>query len=314
MRFEDFRGFLSLPISATVSVDTTAPAVTAAIEGSGYATDTLVTLTLTYDDDHTATDVWIGDTDDMGDAQRFDYDDTLEWTLPDVEGERTVHVWVIDTSGNQGHATATVILATTAPEVTVTVTDATNADQVPVDVVVTDAYGGVQVQIATDADPTAGDPWVDADGLTIDATGLTEDEHTVHVRARNAAGLLSDVATATFLLDRTVPDLTILSPEDGMKISPSKLALEVDAADGAVEYRIDGGQWTPMTGTVSDLDVKKGKHTVDVRVTDEAGNVATTSTTFTVEEGDDTPGPVAMMAIAALVILAVLVVLGRRQS
>ena len=69
-----------------------------------------------------------------------------------------------------------------------------------------------------------------------------------------------------------------------------------------------------MTGTVSDLDVKKGKHTVDVRVTDEAGNVATTSTTFTVEEGDDTPGPVAMMAIAALVILAVLVVLGRRQS
>ncbi len=311
VRFEDFRGFHSLPISATVSVDTTAPAVTAAIEGSGYATDTHVTLTLSYDDDHTATDVWIGDTDDMGDAQRFDYDDTLEWTLPDVDGERTVHVWVTDAAGNSGHATANVVLATKAPEVTVNVPDATNADQVPVDVVVTDALGGVQVQIATDADPTEGDPWVDADGLTIDTTGLTDGEHTVHVRARNAAGLLSDVATATFLLDRTAPDLTILSPADGKKISPSKLALEVDATDGAVEYRIDGGQWTPMPGTVSDLDVKKGEHTVDVRVTDDAGNVATTSTTFTVEEGDESPGSTALLALLAMT--AVVVLAGRRR-
>jgi len=171
--------------------------------------------------------------------------------------------------------------------------------------------GGVQVQIATDADPTEGDPWVDADGLTIDTTGLTDGEHTVHVRARNAAGLLSDVATATFLMDRTAPDLSILSPADGKKVSPQKLALEVDATDGAVEYRIDGGQWTPMTGTVSDLDVKKGEHTVDVRVTDEAGNTATATTTFKVEKSDESPGFPALLALLAMT--GVVILAGRRR-
>ena len=66
-----------------------------------------------------------------------------------------------------------------------------------------------------------------------------------------------------------------------------------------------------MTGTVSDLDVKKGKHTVDVQVTDEAGNVATTSTTFTVEEGDESPGSTALLALLAMTVVVVLA--GRRR-
>lgn len=311
VRFEDFRGFHSLPISAEVTVDLTPPLVTVSInDGAEYTIGPQVTVGITYDDTE-ATDMWVGNSDDRSEATRSDPVGSMTHTLPIVEGERTVHVWMMDGAGNIGHGSATIYMATLAPTVSVTVPDATNADQVEVDADVIDGYGAAQVQMAVDADPTDGDPWVDADGLSVSAAGLAEGEHTVHVRARNIPGLVSDVVTATFLMDRTVPDLTIISPEDGMKISPSKLALEVDATDGAVEYRIDGGQWTPMTGTVSDLDVKKGKHTVDVRVTDEAGNMATTSTTFSVEEGDESPGSTAVLALLAMT--AVVVLAGRRR-
>lgn len=313
VRFEDFRGFHSLPVSTVVTVDTTSPVVTATIDGGAeYATDTLVTLTLTFDDDLAATDAWVGISDDRMEADMFSYADTMEWTLSAIEGEHTVHVWVADGAGNIGVATASIILATTAPTVTASVPGATNADTLPVDVEVTDALGGARVQVAIDVDPDGGDAWMAPTDINVDISGLTEGEHTVHVRARNAAGLLSDVVTETFTVDRTDPDLTILAPGDGVRISPEKLALEVGDTDGTVEYSVDGGEWTTLTGTEADLDLKKGKHTVDVRVTDEAGNVATSSTTFTIEE-EESPGPTVVLTLAALVIGLVLVDRRRRQ-
>lgn len=312
VRFEDYRGFSSLPVSAQVTVDSTEPVVTAVIDdGAGYATETRVTLSLTFADDHEAAGLWVGDTDDRVDATGLVWAPTIEWTLPAQEGERTVHVWAADGAGNVGYATCSIILATTAPSLTVSVPGTTNADDLPVDLQVLDAIGGVQVQVAIDGDPSDLDAWVDAEDMEVDISELPEGDHVVHARARNAAGLMSQVATDAFTVDRTAPGLTILSPVDGKVTSPSKLALEVDAAEGTVEYRIDGGEWTTMTGTVTDLDVEEGEHTVEVRVTDGAGNVATSSATFEVK-GGESPGPSMVLAVAAL--CSVLVILGRRRG
>jgi hypothetical protein len=80
-----------------------------------------------------------------------------------------------------------------------------------------------------------------------------------------------------------------------------------------VAYRIGDGDWTNVEGDAP-VKVKMpryGKHTIEVRAEDLAGNVATGSTTFTIEE-KEAPGPSIVLAMVALS-LALVVVRRRRD-
>jgi len=318
VRFEDFRGFVSLPVSVDISVDTTGPTVELSIAGGAeYVTSPEVDIAVSYTDGTPAGDAWISDSDDREGADRFIYGTTTSWTLPDLEGVRTVHVWVMDGAGNIGVGSDTVHLATLKPVVTVSVPDVTNAASMAVDIDVSDQYGDSQVRLAVDADP-AGD-WLPADGVfTVDLSSLAEGEHQVRVEAQNAPGLVSDVVTATFELDTTEPTMSIQAPADGKKLTQDglKVSLDLQIDDGfvSIDYRIDDGEWI-TTSEKGPGEIKMpgyGDHTIEVRAEDAAGNVATGSTTFSIE-GEEAPGPSLVLAVVALSMVLVLVRRGRRD-
>src|SRR5699024_9889914 len=67
-------------------------------------------------------------------------------------------------------------------------------------------------------------------------------------------------------------------------------ATDADSGVAAIEYRLDGGEYTHYHAAVAVTD--EGEHTLDARATDEAGNVAEDSVTFTVvPAGDPDPDP-----------------------
>ncbi len=119
--------------------------------------------------------------------------------------------------------------------------------------------------------------------------GLTDGEHTVDVRAFDHANNRA-VDNVTFIVDLTDPLIDIVSPNHGEVISSVNITVEwVGSDDGSgidyYEIRINEGEWINIGLNTSHqfTDLEEGDHTVDVRVTDNAGNNATDSVTFTVD-------------------------------
>ena len=122
----------------------------------------------------------------------------------------------------------------------------------------------------------------------------TAGEHTVQYRGTDAAGNVSSVGSVSFRID---PGDTT-APTVSARLSPaqpngpngryrSRVTVIVDATDdrpGAVriEYRLDGGAWTRYTTPV--VVNADGRHTVEYRATDTAGNTSAVRTaTFRIE-------------------------------
>ncbi|MCK5253089.1 MAG: hypothetical protein KAQ96_09060, partial [Thermoplasmata archaeon] len=149
--------------------------------------------------------------------------------------------------------------------------------------------------------------------------GTQEGRHEVRMRARNLPGHESDVVMTPFELDMTHPTLVITSPVNGSKRTQDgrdvEVGLTIDDESGVelAEYRIDGGVWTsfPTDSKTISIDMPTyGFHTIDVRVTDAAGNEALTSTELTIQKPTEDSAPGFAAALAALSILgAALVVL-----
>ena len=187
---------------------------------------------------------------------------------------------------------------TTAPTVEVALDgeqDDEGAYTGPVQVTVTaaDEDGGSGVETVEyrldDGDWTAyGEPF------TVSAVG----DHTVEVRATDAAGNAAEPVTATFTIvepepeDTTPPTVEIAVEGDGT--TTATVTVSADDGDGSgvdtVEYRLDGGAWTAYDGPVEVSS--PGAHTVDARATDVDGNASDpVSAAFTVAEPEPEPCP-----------------------
>ena len=119
--------------------------------------------------------------------------------------------------------------------------------------------------------------------------GLSDGEHTLTVRATDAAGN-DDVTAASrsFAIDTTSPQTSITSgPADGATTATNTPTFELSSTEGGstFECKLDNADYagcdTPLvTGTLAD-----GAHTLSVRATDAAGNTDTSAATrtFTVD-------------------------------
>ena len=204
------------------------------------------------------------------------------------DGEHTVTVRT--TQGGEDSVTFTV--DTTPPTVSISS---------PADDAVIDSASVVVTWTSTDAVTTErkvdGGDYETVTGTSTTVSSLADGEHTVEIRVTDIAGhQASD--TVTVIIDTTAPSVEITAPLDGASMG-TELTVQFTTDDGAgsgvetVEVRMDAGDWLVATGgshTFSGLIA--GEHTVDVRATDFAGNYATDSVTFTVEEEeDDTTAP-----------------------
>lgn len=128
-----------------------------------------------------------------------------------------------------------------------------------------------------------GGTWTNGNDLT-----LSEGNHTVEARSTDNAGNISVVSSAETIainVDTTNPGITIeLNGTQGLNSwfvsSTEVLANATDATSGIAltEYRLDNGAW--QTGNKFTVSLDSISHTVDARVTDKAGNSASTTRSF----------------------------------
>ena len=119
-------------------------------------------------------------------------------------GDHTLRVGAEDTAGNVSNSSVTfTVVDTIAPDITINSPSATtyaHHDVVPVDVDVTDDKSGVaDVAITLDGTPVA-------DGNDIDMLDLTLGDHTLHVRAEDVSGNVSE-QSVTFTVAATLASL-----------------------------------------------------------------------------------------------------------
>lgn len=133
-------------------------------------------------------------------------------------------------------------------------------------------------------------------------------------------------STWTMMLPDTVnPSLAIASPADGATLASTTATVTGTASDNAgvrkVEVSLDNTTWITATGTTSwsaTLTLAEGVNTIYVRVTDTAGNTATSTIHVTVA----TPGgqgipiwvwPLAAVGIAGVAVAAYVLTRRRRK-
>ncbi|MBE2320370.1 ThuA domain-containing protein [Solirubrobacter sp. CPCC 204708] len=120
---------------------------------------------------------------------------------------------------------------------------------------------------------------------------LPEGTTTVTYRSTDAAGNVEAEKTVTVKVDKTAPSSSVaLNPATpgagGTYTGPVSVTVSgTDSAGGSgldkLEYRLDGGAWSPYTAPVSVSG--NGAHTLEHRATDQAGNVGTVgSVAFTI--------------------------------
>ncbi len=216
------------------------------------------------------------------------------------DGEHTISVRVADLAGNTAVDSVTVTVDTAAPTVDITAPAAaavlTEAD-VTVEFSADDGAGSGVSAMEVSLD---GGAWVAADSATAHAfAGLAEGDHTVAVRATDAAGNTGSDSVSFSVdlaeVDDVDPTVSITSPADGEDVDSSSVTVAWEASDGTgsgvetIELQLDGGVWQTVTGTSYALSsLGEGSHTVVVRVTDAAGNSASDSVTFAVDTVDPT--------------------------
>jgi hypothetical protein len=135
---------------------------------------------------------------------------------------------------------------------------------------------------------------------------LTTGNHTIYVRAKDAAGNWSTTTSATLLIDRTAPTFTGISiSPNSISVGTPSVTLTVNGASDAGGSGVAGGEYwfgstditagtgTAFTGTsgisVATGSLTPGTYTLRVRIRDGAGNwstgtggVRTTTLTVTV--------------------------------
>ncbi|WP_205859598.1 ThuA domain-containing protein [Phycicoccus flavus] len=119
---------------------------------------------------------------------------------------------------------------------------------------------------------------------------VTEDgTHTVAFRATDEAGNVSQVESVEVKVDATDPETTVSGVEDGATVSIAdtvEVAVEAtDATSGvaSVSMTLDGEAVDGTEASLEGTALGSGEHVIEVTATDEAGNTATETVTFTVE-------------------------------
>ena len=131
-----------------------------------------------------------------------------------------------------------------------------------------------------------GDWTISPSTLAISADGT----HRLDYYSVDQAGNAEGARTFQFKLDSVLPAANI-SLIDGMAVDSSHLTVTVSSADNgsgiaSMMYSVDGNEYTScLGGKIIMTGLNGGQHTLLVRTTDQAGNVAVQTLAFTVNSG-----------------------------
>ena len=147
---------------------------------------------------------------------------------------------------------------------------------------------------------------------TLSLNGSADGAHQIRFVATDQAGN-STSTTSSFTLDTRPPSITVTSPSKGAQVSTSpNVAGQVsDALSGVatLQEQVDSGAFTTIpvgtagsfsfaTGLATDGSAD-GPHSVTLRATDRAGNLATTEVDFTLETSQSQPPTITIQSPAS---------------
>jgi hypothetical protein len=269
----------SAAISATITLDTTAPSGTVTINGgSAYTKERIVTLSLA-DGDSGAAQMRFSDNSTAW-TEWEAYSETREYTLPGDEGPKTVYVQLKDAAGNESVAiSATITLDTAAPSGILTVNGgAVVTKESTVTLTFADGDSGA-IQMRFSGDGTAWTEWEAYSATKTYTLSGGDGAKTVHVQLKDAAGNESTAISATITLDTTAPSGTVTINGGSAYTKERIVTLSLaDGDSGAAQMRFsdDNTTWTEWEAySVTreyTLPVGDGPKTVYVQLKDAAGN------------------------------------------
>jgi hypothetical protein len=194
-----------------------------------------------------------------------------------ADGSHTFEVRATDLAANTDAtpASRTFIVDTTAPDTQIDSGPAPNttiADSTPTfGFSANEAGASFECRVGSDAFAACGGP-----GATHTTPALTDGQHTIEVRATDAAGNADgSPATRTFTVDATAPDTQIDSgPAAGSTVADPTPSFGFSAteAGSTFECRVDGEAFAACTSEHTTASLDDGQHTFEVRATDAVGN------------------------------------------
>ncbi|WP_413580906.1 Ig-like domain-containing protein [Bdellovibrio sp. HCB288] len=190
------------------------------------------------------------------------------------DGVKTLYLWAKDSAGviSQVPSSVNVTLDTVIPTVTITTQPLAQSKSSSQSISFTgdDGVGSID-HFECKLDSSA---WTGCSSPVV-FSGLAEGDHTVAVRAVDAAGNISIADSKTWHIDLTAPILTLTGP--GVLTNSLSASFTLSATDsggsGLAGYScsVDGGTYTTCTAITS-LVVAAGSHSFKARAFDGAGN------------------------------------------
>jgi hypothetical protein len=213
---------------------------------------------------------------------------TMDWVLLPGEGERRVFLEVTDMVGNRVVLSDDVILHTNRPTGSLSVADELVRSR---DVTLTLEWTSA-VEVAVYDDPEGDLTWQPVQKEMVFTLGPGDGIKTIYSKYRDEFLLSSLEVYVTIVLDTSPPLITITEPEANVVVRSIKVTCAGSTSDEngirSIEMRLDDREWKTifLSGSWSlALDLKDwGDHVIHVRVTDSAGNVATSQTSVRAEE------------------------------
>ena len=277
-RSTDSLGHVEAAQTATVRIDTQAPATTDDAP-TGWKADS-VTVTLTASD--TGGSGLAATQYKVDGAASFSTGTSVPIAAPadhSNDGVHTITYRSIDAAGNVGTIrTATVRIDTQAPSTTDNAPAGWSASAVTVTLTAADAHSGVAT---TEYRLDGATAWTTGTSVTIPAPAdhSNDGPHTITYRSTDAVGNVEAEKTATVRIDTQAPVTTDNAPAGW---SASAVTVTLTAADtrsgvATTEYRLDGATaWTSGASVTIPAPAdhsNDGPHTITYRSTDAVGNV-----------------------------------------
>lgn len=150
-------------------------------------------------------------------------------------------------------------------------------------------------QLATNLSGSGSVTWT-FNGSNFLGSGLQDGTtYTVTPRATDLAGNTADGSSDSFIWDESNPAVNITNPSNGSTVNTS-FNLNANSSENVTcQYKQDSGAFATFTSVLSTSHTKSlsgmstGAHTIQVRCTDEAGNISSTATSaFTVSTNANT--------------------------
>ncbi|UXR65521.1 hypothetical protein EZJ49_04540 [Bdellovibrio bacteriovorus] len=212
------------------------------------------------------------------------------------DGEHRLQVTAVDDANNRQVATITWTVDTVSPVLSVQSTPATltKENSATFEFTATDDSTGVALYECEHTSALAPTGSFKTCSSLVPLVSLNQDVHTYRIRAKDAAGNISNVISYTWTVDLTAPVITISSaPATATTSSTATFSFTNTETGGAVfdgyECKLDSADFSACISGISFSSLSQGSHNFQIRAKDTAGNIsAPTSVTWVVDSGTPT--------------------------